>query len=442
MKKFIIFLWITSFNIGNAQVTERQLDSIVRHFHEGNLFHGSVLVARDGKLLLNKGYGYSDADFKLKNDPGTIFQIGSVTKQFTAVAILKLQEEGKLKVTDTISKYFPQLKFGSRITVHHLLNHTSGLYNYTNDTNFLLHESIKPSAPDQIIARFAEKPLDFEPGTKYNYSNSGYMLLGYLVEKVSGKKYEQYIRDLIFNPLGMNRSGFDFLRAKGRATGYLDNGTEHIKANIVDSTGSFAAGAIYSTTEDLYKWVKAIGAKKIMQPSSWEAALTPGKANYGYGWIIDKLYGARHIWHNGGIPGFVSSVEYFPDSSITIILLTNYMASNMSRLSNTLAAATLGKAYKLPAVRKEIFLPVAGLRQYEGTYELMPSFSIRIFLDGTNLQAQATGQEAAKIYPEKEAFFFYKIVDAQIEFEKDASGKVSALVLHQNGIKQRGKKIQ
>jgi CubicO group peptidase (beta-lactamase class C family) len=452
MKKIITLLFIAFFAVScqpKAQVKSavqvaadaKKLDSILTRFSEANIFQGVVLVAADGKVLLNKGYGFADAASQKPNDPSMVYQIGSVTKQFTAAAILKLQEQKKLSVNDPVSKYFPKLKEGGRITIRHLLTHTSGLYNYTNDTTFWMHEAAIPSSREKMIGRFANMPLDFEPGTKFSYSNSGYVLLGYIIEQVSGKTYEQYIRENIFRPLGMNRSGFDFTKATGRATGYYVGGASE-PAMIVDSTGSYAAGSIYTTTSDLFKWVQAMHNKKIIKAESWEQAFTPFKGQYGYGLIMDKMYGQKRVWHNGGIHGFVSNLEYFPESNTTVILISNYMYSDLSRLSRTIDAALFGQDYDLPKVRKETKLAEAGLKDYEGTYELTQAFSITVKVKDGKLMAKATGQGAYEIYPEEEKdHFFYKVVDAQIVFERDATGKVVMLSLFQNGLNLRGRKI-
>lgn len=452
MKKIITILCIAIFAVScqpKAQVKSavqisadtKELDSILQRFSDANMFQGVVLVATDGKVLLNKGYGLADAATQKPNDPSLVYQIGSVTKQFTAVAILKLQEEGKLSVNDTISKYFPRLKDGGRITIRHMLTHTSGLFNYTNDTTFWMHEAVRPSSHEKMMGRFADMPLDFEPGTKFSYSNSGYVLLGYIIEQVSGKPYEQYIRENIFRPLGMNRSGFDFVKASNRATGYYAGGNTE-QAMIVDSTGSYAAGSIYTTTTDLLKWVQAMHSKKIIKPESWEQAFTPFKGQYGYGLIMDKMYGQKRIWHNGGIHGFVSNLEYFPESNTTVILISNNMSSDLPKLSRTIDAALFGKPYEMPKVRKETKLAEAKLKEYEGTYPLTDDFAITVKVEGGKLMAQATGQGAYEIFPEKEDHFFYKIVDAQIVFQKDATGKVVALTLFQNGAQLRGEKVQ
>ena len=251
---FLCFILITKLNAQNRQ---DQLDSLINAYTVSNLFHGSVLVAHKGEVLLHKGYGYRNAGEKQRHDTASIFQIGSVTKQFTAALILKLQELGKLSVDDRLTKHFPDYPNGDKITIRHFLNHTSGIFNYTANRGFMEKEVADIKTSEYMISLFKDKPLDFEPGEKYNYSNSAYLLLGYIAEKSGGKPYTQQMHEWIFRPLGMRRSGFNFTELKhpAKAIGYtfITADTTH-KAHIVDSTVSGAAGAVYSTTGDLYLW--------------------------------------------------------------------------------------------------------------------------------------------------------------------------------------------
>ena len=329
---------------------------------------------------------------------------------------------------------------GEKITIHHLLSHTSGLYNYTDDTA-MWYSKLSES---KLVDYLNKKPANFEPGEKMLYCNSGYILAGYIIEKVSGKKYEQYIRETIFQPLGMDQSGFDFgsLKSSKKATGYYDNGSIHYRSLIIDSTVSFAAGAIYSSVGDLYKWSQAIHHKMILAPSTWAQMMTANKNNYGYGLIMDSVAGTGRIWHNGGIDGFVSAMYYLPSVNGVVIALSNYMQSNTLKISDVLSGALLGKPFELPKVRNEVSVPLEVLKQYEGRYQLAPVFAITITLEDGKLMAQATGQEKFQVFPEKENYFFFKIVDAQLEFEKDEKGKVTSLILHQNGMHLKGEKIQ
>jgi len=311
---------------GFAQDISSKIDTLISTWSKLNKFNGSVLVAKNGAMLLNKGYGYRNAAGKVLNNEQSIFQLGSITKQFTAAVILKLQEEKKLNTSDKISKYFPGYPKGDSITIQHLLTHTSGIYNYTNDGNFMANEITKNKSREEMMALFKDKPLDFSPGTSWNYSNSGYSLLGYIIEAVTKKSYEDAVRMYIFTPLHMTHSGFDFthLQSPDKTTGYfmLDD-KKAVSAPIVDSTVSFSAGAIYSTTDDLYLWHKVLEQNTILSKEQQEKAFTPVKNNYGYGWVIDSIERKRRVGHSGGIPGFVTKESRVPEDDVDIILLSN-----------------------------------------------------------------------------------------------------------------------
>lgn len=255
MKKIILLATVLFILIStHAQDAGSKIDSFITVYARLNQFNGTALVAKKGTILLNKGYGYRNATGKIANDEQSIFQLGSITKQFTAAVILKLQEEKKLSVSDKLSQFFPAYPKGDSITIEQLLTHTSGIYSYTNDENFMSTEVAKPHSREQMMALFKDKPLDFSPGSGWNYSNSGYSILGYIIEAVTKTAYETAVRKYIFTPLQMNHSGFDFTHLKNpnKTTGYfkLEAGNAQ-EAPIVDSSVAYAAGSIYSTTGDL-----------------------------------------------------------------------------------------------------------------------------------------------------------------------------------------------
>jgi CubicO group peptidase (beta-lactamase class C family) len=267
------FIFVINFFVSKAQ---QQTDSISQKLDEylvsANTFHkfnGSALVAQHGKILLNKSYGYKNYVSKIPDDSNTIYQICSVTKQFTATVILKLQEEGKLSVNDKLSKYFPQFKYADEITVENLLTHTSGIYNFTIDIGAADSAIVcNPVNKQMALDIMFKHKLDFKPGTKFLYDNSGYFLLGLIIEKVTGKSYEQNVRDIIFTPLQMTHSLFDFKHSVDTniATGYKvlnDSIQKKASAWRWDSTVSYTEGAIWSTTGDMYKWTKAIANKEL-----------------------------------------------------------------------------------------------------------------------------------------------------------------------------------
>ncbi|MEO6917087.1 MAG: serine hydrolase domain-containing protein, partial [Chitinophagaceae bacterium] len=379
MKKIIIFIAMFLPFAANSQNMASEIDSLLTTYQLADQFNGTALVALNGKPLLIKGYGQKDALNNKPNTENTVFQIGSITKQFTSTVILKLQEEGKLSVKDKLSKYFPGYPKGDSVTIENLLTHTSGIYNYTNDNDFMTNKIAIPTNMESMLAIFRDKPYTFSPGKGYNYSNSGYLLLGYIIQKVTGKPYETMIRELIFKPLKMNHSGFDFthLADPDKAKGYFTyTSTSQIAAPIVDSSVSFAAGAIYSTVEDLFKWSQAVNEGKILKPASWAMAYTVVKNKYGYGWIIDSIYGKRMITHGGGIHGFNSDMMRIPQDGVTIVLLNNMSNPKLGEISSAIAAILNNKPYKLPIINKAMAVSEEILKKYIGEYELAPTFKL------------------------------------------------------------------
>jgi CubicO group peptidase (beta-lactamase class C family) len=445
VKKYILFAWTICLSYSaTPQTIPEKTDTLLTAYEKVSGFNGSVLVARKGTIIFEKGYGYKNKKALLPNDPNTIFQIGSITKQFTSAIILQLKEKQKLSLQDKLSKYIPDYPNGDQITIEHLLTHTAGVYNYTNNQDFMKNRSTKPIARDSLLALFRNKPLDFKPGEKFNYSNSGYILLGYIIEKVTGRSYFQVVRDNIFRPLHMDHSGFDFtsLTSADKATGY-NPPQPQLPAEIVDSSASFSAGAIYATIGDLYKWDRALYSSSIISQPSEEAAFTPHLGKYGYGWEIDSIYGKRVVSHSGGITGFVSFILRVPEDEICIIVLDNAPSqAQPGQIGNSINALLNNKEYTIPKPHVAIQLDSAILKQYVGDYELRPNFIITITLENGSLISRATGQGRAEIFPEKENLFFLKVVDAQLEFIKDANGEVEKLVLHQGGRLVPGKKIR
>ena len=433
---FLCFILITKLNAQNRQ---DQLDSLINAYTVSNLFHGSVLVAHKGEVLLHKGYGYRNAGNKQRHDTASIFQIGSVTKQFTAALILKLQELGKLSVDDRLTKYFPDYPNGDKITIRHLLNHTSGIFNYTANRGFMEKEVADIKTSEYMISLFKDKPLDFEPGEKYNYSNSAYLLLGYIAEKSGGKPYTQQMHEWIFRPLGMRRSGFKFTELKhpAKAIGYtfITADTTH-KAHIVDSTVSGAAGAVYSTTGDLYLWAKAVLDGNVLSDDSWSAALKPGKQNYGYGWVIDSMHTRRVYHHSGGIHGFNSNIAIFPEEGSVVILLSNVNTSVLGKITNEIASVVFD-VQQTPTAKVDLEL----LKSYEGNYQITPQFILNVLVVNGELTVQPTAQPRLELIAESPVKFRLKLVEAGIEFIKDDSGKVTGLTLTQAGRTLPAKRI-
>lgn len=443
MKKLTSCLFLLLFAIAaGSQTVAQKADELLKAYADQYKFHGAVLIAKGNAILLNKGYGFSNFGEKKENTEASIFQIGSITKQFTAALILKLQEEGKLSVNDKLSKYFPQFPNGDKITIHHLLTHTSGIYNYTNNAQAMQNVGTKPVDQATMFSLFEGKPLDFEPGSKYSYSNSGYVLLGYIIEKVTGKSWEASVRESILAPLKMHNTGFDYagLKNAAKTTGYFSlSEVGAIPAPIIDSTFSYAAGSVYTTTTDLLKWQRAIAKGTLLKKESWKKAMTPVKEGYGYGLVMDSLYGQKRVHHGGSIYGYMSYAVLFPEQDYTMIVLSN-ASNNVGRLTNDLAAILYNKPYTIPVANKEIKLDDAVLQQFVGEYQLAPNFSINFTLKEAYLYGQATGQPPFQLFAKSDKRFFLKAIEAEVEFIKNAEGKVTEMILYQNGREIKGQK--
>jgi CubicO group peptidase (beta-lactamase class C family) len=445
MKK--IFLLVAVLCIVHFSFAQQgdKLDELINAYAKLYKFNGSVLVAKNGTILLSKGYGFRNAADKVANTEQTIFQLGSITKQFTAAVILKLQEEKKLSVSDKLSKYFPGYPKGDSITIEQLLTHTSGIYSYTNDPNFMANEVTKPANREMMMALFRDKPFDFSPGTSWNYSNSGYSLLGYIIEAVTKKTYEKAVHKYIFTPLGMMHSGFDFTNLKNekKATGYfkLDD-KETASAPIVDSTVSYSAGAIYSTTGDLYLWHNALQKNNILSKVQQDKAYTPVKNKYGYGWVIDSTEGKRRVSHGGGIHGFVTNFARVPEDNICIVLLSNASDPTLGEITKSIFAILYSKKYELPKGRIAIKLPEEKLKEYEGEYVIREDLHVIMSVKDGELIAAPTGQQTDILYAEKEDFFFAKSDVLQVEFTRNDRKEIDGFILHQGGAKIPCKKIK
>lgn len=416
----------------HAQDTER-MDRVVQQHVQAREFMGSVLVARGEQILFNKAYGSANLEWHIPNEPTTKYRIGSITKQFTAASILMLEERGKLKLEDPIKKYFsgaPATWDG--VTLKHLLTHTSGIPNFTSFPEYQKLKQSNPSRPD-LIGLFKDKPLEFAPGEQWAYSNSGYLLLGYTIEKVAGVPYDEFLQANIFTPLGMRDSGYDSNATviARRAAGYTRSGELINNAEFVHMNIPHAAGGLYSTTEDLLRWQRGLYGGKLLSAASLTKLTTPFKNDYALGLGVQT--GKRRMYsHGGGIEGFNTHLAYYPDTQTTVVALANLNGNAPGEIAAKLGALMHGESVVLTAERKEIGVPRDVLEKYVGTYALSPKLDVMITLDGEQLLAQVSGQQRFAIFAESPTRFFVKAVDAQWEFI-EAGGKVTHVVLYQGG---------
>ena len=318
---------------GQSLDKPRAIDAFFATYVEAGLFNGSVLVAENGKVILRKGYGSADFEWQIPNTPETKFRLGSITKQFTATLILQLVNEGKLTTAAKLADVLPYYRkdTGGRITIEHLLTHTSGIPSYTGLPNFMSEVSRNPYEVRAFVEKYCSGDLEFEPGSTFRYNNSGYFILGAIVEQIAGKKYEQVLKERIFDPLGMASSGYDMPRTllPKRAHGYTQRLSGVINADYLDMSLPYAAGSLYSTVDDLYLWDQALYTEKVLPPALKEQMFTPRLSNYGYGWVIRKQpIGAAKaerttIAHGGGINGFSTLITRIPEDHHLIVLLNN-----------------------------------------------------------------------------------------------------------------------
>ncbi len=570
MKKFLLIsiLFISGYLL--AQSKSEKIDDLLTRFHEYDLFNGSALVAENGAVIFKKGYGEAVKEWDVKNSPDTKFRIGSISKQFTATIIMQLVEQGKISLDAKITDYLDDYRkdTGDRVSIHHLLTHTSGIPSYTGIPNVWRDSLRNHYEQSYFIKKFHSGDLEFEPGEKFVYNNTGYYLLAVIAEKVTGEPFGELLRKRIFEPVGMKNTGSedDEKIIYKMANGYMKTGNEFVKDPYMYMPNAMGAGHMYSTVEDLYKWDQALYKDEILSAESKKKMFTPFLSNYGYGWGISKISvtlegdSTTLISHTGGINGFNTLIGRLVDDKNLIVIFNNTGTARLQEMSmgisnilydqefdypkkpiadhlltvieeegiktavklyqelkkeeydsfdfaefqlNTLGYTLLrsGKideaieifklnieaypeAFNVYDSMGEAFMEKgetelaienykksleinpgnqngisklkelgveweAGdvevnpetLNKYTGEYELFPSFTITIRVDGNRIFAQATGQPEFEIFPKSETMFYYKVVNAQIEFFEE-DGEVNRLVLYQNNQEMSGARIK
>ncbi|VAX24102.1 Beta-lactamase class C-like and penicillin binding proteins (PBPs) superfamily [hydrothermal vent metagenome] len=574
MRKFklvLIFSVFFSFVTLQAQTDAEKIDDLISRYHEYGLFNGSALVVKNGNVIFKKGYGYANFEWKVPNTPDAKFRIGSITKQFTATLIMQLVEKGKIKLDGKITDYLPDYRkdTGDKVTIHQLLNHTSGIESYTDMPNVWSDSLRNHYTKEYFIKHFQSGDLQFEPGTEFHYNNTGYYLLAAIIEELTGKPFGEYLKEKILIPVGMKNSGVEDneIVIEKEASGYMKDGDQLMRDKYLYMPNAMGAGNMYSTVEDMVKWDKALYGNKILSEKSKEKMFTPYLSNYGYGWVITSRKfeetgdSVKVIWHNGGINGFTTLFARLVDDNSMIALFNNTgnsprtaMAEQIENILygfdyeypkrpignylltviedegiesaietynqakeeneelfdfsegelNILGYTLLGKEQIDDAIKifelnvsaypnsanvydsmgeafmkkgenekaiknykkslelnpgnknaiamlkklgvdyksKELVVPKEVLKTYAGEYQLMPNFMITIRVDGDKLMAKATGQPEFQIFPISDTKFYYKVVDAQIEFSVNDKNEVESLTLFQGGKELPAKKIK
>ncbi|MCX7923158.1 MAG: beta-lactamase family protein [Clostridia bacterium] len=429
-----------------------KLDEYVDSYTQRGYFSGTVLVANYGNIVLSKGYGMANYEHDIPNTPRTKFRIASVTKPFTAMAVMLLYERDMLDVNDSISKYLPDYPGGEAITIHHLLTNTSGIPDLKTMPETLQVARTYASV-DRVVEIFKDKPLLFSPGERFEYTNSGYILLGYIIEKVSGKPYDVFLDENIFKKLNMKDTGYDYQASilKNRACGYSISGNGLVNTDFIDVSILHSAGALYSTVEDLYLWDRALYTEQLVSRATIEKVFTPfakGKTggSYGYGWYVDD----KLAYHGGWINGFSSHIGRYIDQDAVIIMLgNNDMASTVDMVQG-LEAIVLGKEYELPRARTAIDMDFNRYGDYAGQYRYADvdhiAFSIfaednRMFIEYVDIARY----QRIEIYPEADekefASFFAQVIDLKVTFKKNRAGNIEEGILYRHNYEFKGKKV-
>ena len=415
----------------NQQIAER-VEGYLKPFVDSGNFSGSILIARHGQVVLRRGYGMANYELMVPNSPATRFHIASISKPFTAAAILQLEESGRLATSDSVARFVPDFPNGDRITLQHLLTHTSGIPEI-NDLHDYDTFALSPHTAAQLVAKFAGLPLEFQPGSKQEYSNSNYELLALVIEKVSGESYGEYLRKHILAPAGMNDSGHDGDASQlipNAASGYRPAGLrDYEKAPYLDWSNKTGSGSITSTVEDLYRFDRALRTGAVLKAASLRKYSVECEENC-YGWYWDTISGHRAMFGRGRGPGFTAELDRFYDDDITVIVLSNgYSTGAQNPIARALCAIALGQEPPQPPAVRALTLPQAELAAEAGDYQYGPEFFTPY--EKFTLKAQPgyllmeRGSFRAPLVPVSPNQFLERIFFGKVTFSRDAGGKVT-----------------
>jgi CubicO group peptidase (beta-lactamase class C family) len=431
-----------------------RIDSLAKAFLADPQSPGlSIAVIRAGRdTLVYEGYGKADLENDVPATPATVYRIGSITKQFTAAAVLRLVEKGSVRLGDPIGKYLPNLPKAWRpVRVRQLLNHTSGIPSYTDLGESWAKRWGEHMSPDTLVALTADKPMDFAPGTGWRYDNTGYVLLGMLLEKVSGQPYAAYLDSTLFQPLGLTHTMYCD-RAPlipHRASGYQRDGSHFTNAPYLDMSQPYSAGALCSTVGDLARWNRLLATGKVVSAASYAQMTTPegnaGLNHYGFGLVRSAVGSHIEIEHGGGIHGFITANAYFPADSLSITVLTNAAPSNPDALLDNIARAVFGIPLVQPThAAKEVPLPDSVRSAVQGKYDVdmgARKMVISFFSDSTGLRTQAEGQSSFPIYYAGDLTFAAQMDPSlRIHFQLE-NGRATRVTVEQGGVSHAGPRV-
>lgn len=422
------------FSSMTGQGITQALDKLVQAYADQGRFNGAVLVARGGAVLLRKGYGVADRHSGASFTPQTPSRLASLTKPFTAIAILQLVEQGRLRLDEFLNRYYPYYPQAGRITLHHLLSNTSGIPDYIAMPAYTDRAS-QPMTLAEVMAFFNDLPLQFEPGREFGYSNSNWALLTGILEQVTGKPYAEVIRQQVFAPAWMSHSGYDWTGSPvaGRAEGIINTGVALIDSEPIHESNLLGAGGLYSTLDDLYGWSHALLQGKLLKPETLQHMRQPitGTAarGYGYGLELHAPFGHASIGHSGGFPGYVSNYAHFDDGDLTLIILSNLGSAAWESIHHGLTAILYDQPYALPGVREFVTVEPALLQAYAGDYDLTfmgRRFVTQFGVADDRLTMTIKGLPTAVLAPLAiDRFFGHSKGEVEITFRRGADGVVT-----------------
>jgi CubicO group peptidase (beta-lactamase class C family) len=407
-----------------------QLDQLLSSVYKSGEPGAALLIMKDGQVLVRKAYGMADLELGVSLEPDMVFRIGSMTKQFTAVAILMLMEQGKLALADPITKFLPDYPTqGKTITVEHLLTHTSGIQSYTDMASWLPLMR-KDLSLTELINLFKDQPMQFAPGERWRYNNSGFILLGAIIEKVTGTTYETFVKKNIFDPLGLKHTTYGSVTRviPRRIPGYGPGANNtFLNAEYISMTQPYAAGSLLSSVDDLAAWNMALLSGKLIKRETLERAWTPYKLNdgtstrYGFGWAVGAYEGHRTIEHGGGIPGFTSSGILFPEDRLCVIMLTNSTVPGRAPgpFAFKVAALALARPIQEP---KPVAVPAADIASLAGIYANQWNEELNVRVTGTTVTVSGPDMSPTAVFPLSANLFFVKDSRTRVEFIRDAMG--------------------
>ena len=444
---------------GAHAATDREIasraDEYLKTRTEMGAFSGAVLIARDGKVVLRRGYGYADVDARKPFTPETQLEIASISKMFTAMAALELRDEGKLKLDDPLCKYVdPCPAAWQPITIQELMRHTSGIPDYEDALELgspkYFEFMMKADSSRRILEEAKSKPLDFTPGSKFNYSNSGYIALAFVIERAAGVPFRQFVREQRLRPAGMSHSGVlgTGERPKDLALGYTHGELgwdaylagvplteEHLeKQPMLPLTPPAGDAWLYSTVDDLYRWSTIMDGTAFVPANEAAEVFTPGLGNYGYGWFVDTSLGHRRYRHTGSLPGYVSQIVKFPDDKVTIVILSNLDRAPMLHTGRNLMMISLGQPYDPPVCGKVIKLDDAQVQALEGEYKMEDGTPLTIHNSPKYLLAEKKGFFTAGLIPLSPTRFYMPLSDGVVTFTLDDRGIAQKVNFHYSAI--------